>query len=756
MADSSLIFNILAVDKASSVIGKLGGNWGKLALGIAAAAGAIAIKTTEMAANFQSQMTRLVTSAGETQSGLKVVQNGVLNLAGQVGDSTTELNRALYTIESGGQHGAAGLIVLKAAAQGAKAENADLTTVADAVTSVLQDYHLKASDAATVTSKLVAAVGAGKTTFQELAGSLSSVLPIASAAHISLSDVTGALASMTVHGMSADQASQNLADTIRHMQAPTQVQTKELGQLGIQSSDLSAMLGKKGITGTLQFLSTTILSKMGPAGKVLLGTFTQSKQAAADVKAMVASMPPTMQNLAKEFMANKITSKDWTASLKGLSPEQANQMRQFATLQGRVSGFSDALKTGSPAAQSYTAALKAATGDATGLNTALMLTGENTGYVTNAVNTVAGATTEAGNNVKGWGDVQKTFNQKMAEAKGTVEALGIRIGLALLPAAQKILGVIMALVTWFTKHTTTAKILGIVIGALATGMLLYKGYMLATAAAAKVAAAGQWLLNLAMDANPIGLIIIAVLALVAIFAYLWMHSAAFRKFWIGLWDGIKGAALAVGHWFAGPFTHFFEAAYHDVLKAGKAVGHWFASTLPGYFVTAWHAVENGLKTAYNWISGKFTSLVNFVKGIPHKISNAARGMFDGITNAFRGMINWIIRAWDSLHFSIPSIDTHIPGIGSIGGFTVRVPQMPQLATGGTISQGGLALVGEKGPEVVALPTAAHVYPSGRGPGNGQTVICLHMSATTQAIVKDISAYVRGNYNGNVQLALQGH
>ena len=36
--------------------------------------------------------------------------------------------------------------------------------------------------------------------------------------------------------------------------------------------------------------------------------------------------------------------------------------------------------------------------------------------------------------------------------------------------------------------------------------------------------------------------------------------------------------------------------------------------------------------------------------------------------------------------------------------------------GGGISTGGLALVGERGPEVVSLPGGARVHPSGTGPG----------------------------------------
>lgn len=51
-------------------------------------------------------------------------------------------------------------------------------------------------------------------------------------------------------------------------------------------------------------------------------------------------------------------------------------------------------------------------------------------------------------------------------------------------------------------------------------------------------------LNVAMAANPIGLVIGLITALVATFAYLWNTSEDFRNFWIGLWEGIKNVINA--------------------------------------------------------------------------------------------------------------------------------------------------------------------------------------------------------------------
>src|SRR2546428_13485075 len=105
-------------------------------------------------------------------------------------------------------------------------------------------------------------------------------------------------------------------------------------------------------------------------------------------------------------------------------------------------------------------------GDATGLNVALMLTGENTAYVTDAVNKDAGATNEADGSVRGWHEIQGTFNQRLSEAKAGAEALGVSIGQRLLPIASRIMEVVAAGAHWISPHKAAATTLAIVLGGL--------------------------------------------------------------------------------------------------------------------------------------------------------------------------------------------------------------------------------------------------------------------------------------------------
>ena len=222
------------------------------------------------------------------------------------------------------------------------------------------------------------------------------------------------------------------------------------------------------------------------------------------------------------------------------------------------------------------------------------------------------------------------------------------------------------------------------------------------AVGAKVWAAGQWVLNAAMSANPIGLVVIAIAALVAIFVLAWKHSETFRKIVIGAWTGIKAAALAVGHWFTDTLWPWF-----------KAVG--------------------------DRIAAMFHS-------IPSKIKSAFSGLFGILTWPYRTAFNFIADAWNNtigrLHWTVPD---WVPGIGGKG---ISVPNLPHFHAGGIV------------PGVPGTPTVA-VLQAGERVGSvasssGTTTVMIPRGAilSGDALVEAIGKVVRQR-GGNVQLVLGG-
>jgi TP901 family phage tail tape measure protein len=259
-----------ANDGISSVLKTIGDNFGPLGsviAGASAAAVGFGVASVQAAGQFQASMTSLVTGAGEAQSNIKLVSAGVLKMAADTGTSTDQLSKGMYMIESSGQHGAAGLQVLQAAAEGAKVGTADLGVTANALTTIMTDYHQPASAAVADMNALTTTVASGKTHLQDLASSMSAVLPLASSLGIQFPQIGGALATMTNSGMSAQQASQNLANALRNLAAPGSKAMGMLEHVGISAQQLKDTLTTQGLTGAMQLIEDHV-GKSFPAGSV--------------------------------------------------------------------------------------------------------------------------------------------------------------------------------------------------------------------------------------------------------------------------------------------------------------------------------------------------------------------------------------------------------------------------------------------------------------------------------------------------------
>lgn len=141
-------------------------------------------------------------------------------------------------------------------------------------------------------------------------------------------------------------------------------------------------------------------------------------------------------------------------------------------------------------------------------------------------------------------------------------------------------------------------------------------------ASTKLWTAAQWLLNAAMSANPIALVVIAIAALVAAFVVLWNKSESFRNFWINLWDNVK--AVASTAWEA--ITGFFSAAW-DTIKAVWDV-------VLGYFQTLWAGIQTTFSVVSEVLSGFFSAAWNAIKAIWDFVVGYYQGIWNGIKAVF--------------------------------------------------------------------------------------------------------------------------
>lgn len=189
-------------------------------------------------------------------------------------------------------------------------------------------------------------------------------------------------------------------------------------------------------------------------------------------------------------------------------------------------------------------------------------------------------------------------------------------------------------------------------------LLIWSGILKVGAALTKVWTAAQWLWNAALAANPIGLVIIGIAALIAIIVVVVKHWGWFKQAGIDAWNWIKGAA----------------------------------------------------QSAWQWIKDNWTKLLPLLAGPFGLLVKVIVTHFDGIKEAFKSAINWIIERWNGLEFQVPELKIAGHNVLPGGGSKIGAPDIPLLAEGGNVRQRGSVIVGDAGPEVLDLPAGATVTP----------------------------------------------
>lgn len=193
------------------------------------------------------------------------------------------------------------------------------------------------------------------------------------------------------------------------------------------------------------------------------------------------------------------------------------------------------------------------------------------------------------------------------------------------------------------------------------------------------------------------------------------------------WNAVVAIWAAVGEWFdtnvIQPLMNFFtpivqfigdtfQSAWDNVVNVWSIISTWFreqwgkakavfngvAEFFRGVFQGAWDKVTSIFSSLWIWFKNNvWDKIVNVFTSIGTTVGNAIGGAFKGIINTvLKGAIGIINGFLDGINWAINTINA-IPGV-SIK--TVPRLPVPQLATGGVVSQPTLAMIGEDGKEAV--------------------------------------------------------
>jgi hypothetical protein len=231
-------------------------------------------------------------------------------------------------------------------------------------------------------------------------------------------------------------------------------------------------------------------------------------------------------------------------------------------------------------------------------------------------------------------------------------------------------------------------------------MIASKVAMGASAVATGVWTGAQWLLNTALSASPLALIVIGIVALVAAIAWIAAKTTWFQTIWEISWNAVRG------------------------------VFQWVMGTVIG----GWDSV---------WSAGR--SMVDKISGIPNSLRSVFSGVASIISSPFRAAFNSVADAWNG---TIGRLSWSVPGwVPQIGGQSISAPRLPHFHTGGVVP-------GPPGSEMMAVLQAGERVTPASGGSQVQVVIRSDGTHAGELLLRLLQDSI-GVQGGDVQSAAGG-
>lgn len=362
----------------------------------------------------------------------------------------------------------------------------------------------------------------------------------------------------------------------------------------------------------------------------------------------------------------------------------------------------------------------------------------------------------------------KTYAGSMSNLTEAIDVFKGEMAKGLFNILKKIIPKLSDFFTWLSKNKT-------VIMAIAIPLLTFINAFAGFIAVQKATTILKGLFLL-MKAHPIGLVISAIAALVAMFIYLWNNCEGFRNFWIGLWNGIKNVFKVVVDFLVqqiNDFVNFFKTIFVDIPV-------WIYNTViapvGNFFAGMWNGLKTGAQAAWNGIKSVFSTVASFFKNIFTNAWNGVKKVFstggkiftgikDGIVSTFKTIVNGIIGGinkvvkipFDGINAVLSKIkNISIAGAKPFKGLihTIKVPKIPKLNVGTNFVPNDTLAMIHKGEAVIPKKFNPYANPSNSMLGTmnnsrGKQVINVYASFKQDNLgqmVRDIKTFSGGARN----------
>lgn len=459
----------------------------------------------------------------------------------------------------------------------------------------------------------------------EMTAGLEPILKLAGASGMELAKASDIVTdSLTMFGMSANEATR-LTDVMAYTQSHANTNVEQLGEalvycgasahaMGYDAEQTSAILGKLADSGLKGSVAGTTLNSMfkdmkkkAENGAIAIGKTkvaiedsNGNYRSMIDILADVETATEGMTQAEKDRAISAIWQVEAQKGVNAIMGQGVDSVRQLDTALRDCNGTAN---------KQYEIMQNNLKGSLANLSSAFEDLGITVGNIIIPV-------------LKQFVDKLITVVDKVnkfAQAHPKIASFAVAFG-AVAMSIGPLLLMIGKAGTAFTKMYDGAVMVKNGFGLLRTGFLLFKTLLLDTlipAITGVVMPALQALWGL-MVANPIGVIIVAITALVAGFIYLWNNVDGFKEFWINAWNTISTAC---------------GKAWDSVVKwcqdSCNSIGQWFSqlpSTIGNYLSTLLTNIGTWGAGVWNSFISTCTNVVTtvqtFFSELPYKIGYA--------------------------------------------------------------------------------------------------------------------------------------
>ncbi len=415
--------------------------------------------------------------------------------------------------------------------------------------------------------------------------------------------------------------------------------------------------------------ATNIMGSAGVSGQVALDTIIASVKEGNAGFADVANYLPKIIPMAKGVgislgevsgafaqMTKAMSVRDATTSLQGITRALSSQKVAIGELDKKTGKYVSGFKSLGIEIFDNEGKIRSLVDIATDLNTKMegltdkqkMLQFDKLGLdqsATLGIMSMMQNVEELGNSINAVSNSTGALDKAFADAKtpmddwlivwNSIKTIGIKIGNTVLP-------VISAIGTGVKFVIDNLDIIGGTLAGLGIGWALLNTQLIASkvaltgfAIASKVATAAQWLFNIAANANPIGVIVMAITALIGGLVAAYNKFDKFRAVIKGVWETIKGFGMVI--------KQYVIDRIKGITSGLGAMGSAIANLFKGNFSEALEDAKKGIRdlsgidAAKNATAGTKNLKNNFKNGYNQEMEASAKKNAEEQESDFTGV-----------------------------------------------------------------------------------------------------------------------